>query len=147
MLRFLRKSGWLLSLLSITACGQLPPDYSPHYVKVPVVSSTPPYKVKEVLVPEACLRTDPTADTTLGETLPPGCANAYNLQRMAERKRDLVKGRKLGHAPAGPSARAAENYLNGANKEPRGGAVSQGVGASVDGGTSTATPNAATLSH
>jgi hypothetical protein len=55
---------------------------------------------------------DPT-DWQLGPRVPPGCANAYNLLHMVERERDLVEGRKLGQAPAGPSARAAQKYLYG----------------------------------
>ena len=88
-----------------------PPDYSPDYASVPVVG--PNGKTRWVLVPKACLTPDPTEPPLLGPHLPPGCANAYNLQRMAERKSDLVRGRALGAAPAAPTARAAQEYIYG----------------------------------
>ena len=67
-----------------------------------------------VLAPVACLVPDATEPPLLGPHLPPGCANAHNLQRMAERKSDLVYGRPLGAAPAAPTARAAQEYIYGA---------------------------------
>jgi hypothetical protein len=130
MLRFVCKSAGLASLLFVTACqGQLPPDYSADYMRVPVVSEDG--RVKHVLMPKACLQPDPTADTTLGETIPPGCANNWNLQRMVERKRDLFQGRDLGPAPAAPSVRAAENYLNGKKTGATGGGVNDGGAAII----------------
>ena len=89
-----------------------PPDYSPDYVSVPVVA--PSGRTRYVLVPKACLVPDATEPPLLGPHLPPGCANAHNLQRMAERKSDLVYGRPLGAAPAAPTARAAQEYIYGA---------------------------------
>ena len=83
-----------------------PPDYSPDYTYVPVNG-------RMVLVPNACLVPDPTELPTLGPHLPPGCANAYNLLRMAERKSDLVHGRPEGASPASPTARAAQEYIYG----------------------------------
>jgi hypothetical protein len=59
-----------------------------------------------VIMPDACEVTDHTA-----MHLPPGCANAYNLQRMAVRQQDLVQGRRMGPAPAAPAARASNVYL------------------------------------
>ena len=49
----------------------------------------------------------------LADGLPAGCANDYNLLHMAEREGDLLRGRRLGAAPAAPSARAAEKYIYG----------------------------------
>ena len=89
-----------------------PPDYSPHYTSAPVVG--PNGETRSVLVPVACLAPDATEPPLLGPHLPPGCANAHNLQRMAERKSDLVYGRPLGAAPAAPTARAAQEYIYGA---------------------------------
>ena len=89
-----------------------PPDYSPDYTSVPVVA--PNGKTRWVLVPKACLVPDATEPPLLGPHLPPGCANAHNLQRMAEHKSDLVYGRRLGAAPAAPTARAAQEYIYGA---------------------------------
>jgi hypothetical protein len=89
-----------------------PPDYSPDYTSVPVVA--PNGETRWVLVPIACLVPDATEPPLLGPHLPPGCANAHNLQRMAERKSDLVYGRPLGAAPAAPTARAAQEYIYGA---------------------------------
>src|SRR5215472_10923914 len=100
-----------IALLSLAACAELPPDYSPDYSYVPVVASpTHPGRVRYVLAPNACLTPDPT-DWQLGPRLPPGCANAANLLAMTEHKRDVVRGRKLGPAPAAPSARAAQRYI------------------------------------
>lgn len=88
-----------------------PPDYSPDYASVPVVA--PNGRTRYVLVPKACLVPDPTEPPLLGPHLPPGCANAHNLRRMAERQSDLVRGRPLGAAPAAPTARAAQEYIYG----------------------------------
>jgi hypothetical protein len=103
------------ALLALGGCS-LPPDYSPNYSYIPVPAPTAkhPDRVEYVLAADACLLPDPTAATPTGPLLPPGCANAYNLQRMADREHDLVEGRKLGRAPAAPSARAAEKYIYGA---------------------------------
>jgi hypothetical protein len=108
-----RLTSLAIALLVPAACAELPPDYSPHFVQVPVVSPTRPDRVvRYELAPEACLVPDPT-DAELGPRLPPGCANNANLLVMAERKRDVVHGRKLGAAPAAPSARAAQRYIYG----------------------------------
>ena len=88
-----------------------PPDYSPDYTSVPVVGRNG--KTRWVMVPKSCLVPDATEPPLLGPHLPPGCANAYNLQRMAERKSDLVHGRALSAAPAAPTARAAQEYIYG----------------------------------
>jgi hypothetical protein len=119
-------------LLTVSAVAVLPlqayaqvPDYSPRYVRVPVYSTARPDRVVGYeLVPESCLTPDPT-DTELGPRLPPGCANDANLLAMIERKRDLVQGRKLGPAPALPSARAAQKYIYGTAGLPLGGAGGQ----------------------
>lgn len=108
--RFRRLAGSAIALLALAACADLPPDYSPNFAQVPVVS--PDRVVRYRLVPEACLVPDPT-DTQLAPRLPPGCANNANLLAMVEKKRDVVHGRKLGAAPAAPSARAAQNYIYG----------------------------------
>ena len=102
-----------------------PPDYSPDYTSVPVVA--PNGKTRWVLVPKACLVPDATEPPLLGPHLPPGCANAHNLQRMAERKSDLVHGRPLGAAPAAPTARAAQEYIYG-TKGTLGGGLTSGPG-------------------
>lgn len=90
---------------------QQPPDYSPDYTSVPMVDRHG--KTRWVLVAKACLVPDATEPPFLGPHLPPGCANAHNLERMAERKSDLVRGRPLGAAPAAPTARAAQEYIYG----------------------------------
>src|SRR6516225_7083680 len=111
--RLARLTGYAIALLALAACAELPPDYSPHFAQAPVVSPTRPDRVvRYELMPEACLVPDPT-DTQLGPRLPPGCANNANLLTMVEQKRDVVHGRKLGPAPAAPSARAAQRYVYG----------------------------------
>jgi hypothetical protein len=110
---FRRLAGCAIGLSALAACADLPPDYSPHFAQVPVVSPARPDRaVRYELMPEACLVPDPT-DTQLGPRLPPGCANNANLLAMAEHKRDVVHGRELGPAPAAPSARAAQRYIYG----------------------------------
>jgi hypothetical protein len=103
--------------------SELPPDYSPRYTHVTVL--TPSGREKRVLVPEACLTPDQESEAEMGPTrVAPGCANNYNIQRMAERKRDLTKGRKLDRASGASTARAAQTYLDG--KDPAlGGAVEE----------------------
>jgi hypothetical protein len=121
---FLRLTGSAFAVMALSACAQLPPDYSADYVRVPVYSSGPSHRIVGYdLVPQACLTPDPT-DTQLGPRLPPGCANNANLAAMIERKRDAVEGRKLGAAPASPSARAAQKYIYGTPQAPAGSGVS-----------------------
>lgn len=125
------------ALLGLSGCMQTPADYSPNYSYVSVESERHPGRVKKVLAPDACLGPSEEEDVDReGEAprrLPPGCANAYALQRMTERERDLVKGRPLGKAPAVVSARAAQKVLN---KEgtPLAGANEQGGGNGPGGG-------------
>jgi hypothetical protein len=110
----LRLTASLLAAAAVQACAQIPPDYSPDYVQVPVMSRNHPDRVSHYeLVPKACLVPDPTDTGLGGSRLPPGCANNANLLAMVERKKDVVKGRKLGAAPAAPSARAAQKYIYG----------------------------------
>jgi hypothetical protein len=127
-----RVAGSAIALLALAACADLPPDYSPNFAQVPVVS--PDRVVRYQLAPEACLVPDPT-DTQLAPRLPPGCANNANLLAMAEKKRDVVRGRKLGAAPAAPSARAAQNYIYGTRGQ---------LGASVGAPAPAVTPAAVT---
>jgi hypothetical protein len=110
-----------VALLALGGCAKIP-DYSPNYTYMPVPSPRRPDRVAYVIVPEACLTPDPTAAEPLGPMLPPGCANAYNLQRMTEREGDVMRGRRLGRAPAAPTVRAAQKYING-DEEPLGAGV------------------------
>jgi hypothetical protein len=144
---FLRLTGPAVAALALSACA-MPPDYSPHYVQMPVVSPDRPHRVvRYELVPEACLTPDPT-DTQLGPRLPPGCANNANLLAMVERKRDVVQGRKLGAAPASPSARAAKKYVYGSQEGPLGAGVNGPSSASVPPpATSSETVSASSSSH
>jgi hypothetical protein len=115
--------------------SDLPPDYSPRYTSVAVL--TPSGREKHVLVPEACISPDKASDAEMGvPRVAPGCANNYNLQRMVERKRDLTQGRKLDKASGATTARAAQRYLDGKDG-PLGGAV-EGEG-SVGGKDASAT--------
>ena len=129
MRRFIFQSAAVLALTLLAGCREgheialteAPPAYSPDYTYIDVVSENG--HVKRVLVPEACLTENDSGAASLGpRRLPPGCANNYNLQRMAERKGDLLHGRPLGPAPAAPAARAARRYINDRG-EVRGGAV------------------------
>lgn len=140
--RVLRLAAAALAVSAVTACAPLPPDYSPHYVRVPV--QTESGRVRYELAPEACLTPDPSDTGLGGPRLPPGCANNANLLAMAERKKDVVTGRPLGPAPGGPSARAADAYLN---PQPPGNGPGQfpGIQSTTPAGTTNeaAPPNAA----
>ncbi|MER9967717.1 hypothetical protein [Mesorhizobium sp. M0060] len=110
-------------------------DYSPGYSYVSTDAGGSEKGVGgSVLAPDACLaepadddnsaaKTNLTIVSGVGSHLPPGCANAFNLQRMSESQRDLVEGRRIGPAAAAPTARAARRYLDG-EEAPIGGANS-----------------------
>jgi hypothetical protein len=117
--------------------GELPPDYSPRYTTMSIV--TPSGKEKRVIVPEACLTPEPDSEAEMGVSrIPPGCANNWNTLRMAERKGDVMRGRRMDKAPGATVSRAAQRYLDG--RAPLGGGVEGGYG------SSTAAPEAATAS-
>lgn len=125
----LRPTALVAAVCLLAACNEYgpeaglttPPDYSPRYTHVTAVSESG--RAKRVLAPEACLTPDERSRADTGpDRLPPGCANNYNLQRMAERKRDLTQGRRLGPAPAAPASRAAQRYLDGRDTPALGGA-------------------------
>jgi hypothetical protein len=116
--------------------SELPPDYSPRYTSVAVV--TPSGREKRVLVPEACITPDQESEAEMGAPrIAPGCANNYNLQRMVERKHDLTQGRKLDKAPAAPAARAAQRYLDGKDPALGGGIEDDDKGTSKESSVST----------
>src|SRR3989337_2500106 len=95
-----------LPLVALASCVNTlpqPQDYSPGYSYVATDASGGSKKSAggAVLAPNACLvapadddyspaATDLTIVSGVGSHLPPGCANAYNLQRMVESQRDLV---------------------------------------------------------
>ncbi|WP_245492976.1 MULTISPECIES: hypothetical protein [unclassified Mesorhizobium] len=120
--------------------GKPPPeDYSSGYSYVSTNASSQKGTDSAVLAPDACLdepadlppspaATDLTIVSDVGPHLPAGCANAYNLQRMAESQRDLVEGRRMGSAAAAPTARAARRYIYGEDT-PVGGANESGAAA------------------
>lgn len=125
-----RRGGLLFLAAVLSGCvTESPPDYSPDYRYVATASSSGEKGASgSVLVPEACLaepsdQEPPPGGTrftkvpAVGPHLPPGCANAYNLQRMAESQKDLIEGRKMGAAPAAPSVRAARRYIDGTGGE------------------------------
>jgi hypothetical protein len=136
-----------LALLLLAAAGCAGPidDYSPGYSYVATDSGAGSAKsaTGSVLVPDACLgrpadthpapaATPQTVVPELGPHLPPGCANAYNLQRMAERQSDLVEGRSMGPAAGEPTARAARKYLQGEKDDE---SRSSNLGGASDDGT------------
>jgi hypothetical protein len=99
-------------LPALAGCVSPPVDHSTRYVLLPpgiALDSTN----RPVIVPEACLIQEPAFLESAGPMLPPGCANAYNLAEMVERKSDLLRGRQLAPAPAAPTARAARRYIDG----------------------------------
>jgi hypothetical protein len=136
MISFLRMT-LTLPLIALAGCTpRQVADYSPGYSYVATGPTGSEKGVSQsMLVPDACL-TEPNEDgqppaaTSLtvvpdvGPDLPSGCANAYNLQRMAERQKDLVEGRHTGPASGAVSARAAKRYLYGEEADALGGANS-----------------------
>lgn len=103
-------------------CANPPPDISANYQVLHLPADVPGARSTAIVAPEACLRPDPTRyPFEMDPHLPPGCANAYNLERMVERKADLFQGRRPGPAAAAPVARAARRYLDG-DETPLGGA-------------------------
>ena len=114
MRRALLWSAGMSVVLLAGGCVRYPPDYSPFYQSVPLgVSAGPGGRARYAVVPDACLSYGPGDVGPAGGRLPAGCANAYNLMRIVERERDLLRGRKLGPAPAAPAARAAQRYIDG----------------------------------
>jgi hypothetical protein len=125
-----------LTVLALAApllggCAQIPSAPSTQFVSVPL-AVTDRYgitRMHPVTWPEACLIPDQTAEPLFGQSLPPGCANAYNLLHMTEQRGDLARGRQLGAAPAAPAVRAAQRYIYGsegplgAGVSPLGGAI------------------------
>jgi hypothetical protein len=133
------RAALILPLVALASCVNTipqPQDYSPGYSYVATAASGGSEKSAggAVLAPNACLAapadddyspaaTNLTIVSGVGSHLPPGCANAYNLQRMVESQRDLVEGRRMGPAAGAPTARAARRYLYG-EEAPVGGANS-----------------------
>jgi hypothetical protein len=104
--------------------SELPPDYSPRYTTISVL--TPSGREKKVIVPEACLTPDQESDAEMGPPrIAPGCANNWNTLQMAEKKKDVLRGRRMDKAPAVTVARPAQRYLD-SRGGPLGGA-SEGV--------------------
>jgi hypothetical protein len=121
----------LLAILA-AACARAPAEYSPGYSYVAVDPQGDGAKRPGILLPDACIIekreelkgwTWPVPE--IDPEIPPGCANAANLQQMAERESDLVEGRRLGAAPAAPTVRTAQKYIYG-DEAPLGGAVGTG---------------------
>jgi hypothetical protein len=117
----LRLGGVVIAFVGLSGFDErpwMPPDYSPHYSVVEVVG--PNGRMRRVLVPDSCMTAEeePSPAVIHEHLLPPGCANAFNLQHMAEKKKDLVRGRKLSRAPMPTAAHAAEKYLSGPGAPP-----------------------------
>lgn len=96
-------------------------EYSPHYTSMPFFSEDG--RSREIIMPESCLSNHVTVDDQVLQTNQPGCANAYNLQRMVEQEEDLIYGRQLDPAAAAPAARAAQRYIDGRSEPVLGGGV------------------------
>jgi hypothetical protein len=119
----------------LCSCSRLPADATSRYSYLPVPGDDRSGLVRrDMLWPEACMAEPAPADPPLGKGPPPGCANDYNLLHMAERERDLVRGRRLGPAPAAPSARAARKYIDGNDVSAMGAGISDAGGVASPGG-------------
>ncbi|MER9475320.1 hypothetical protein, partial [Mesorhizobium sp. M0520] len=124
--------------LVLAGCASSPQqrqDYSPGYNYVSTDAGGSEKGVGgSVLAPDACLaepadddnsaaKTNLTIVSGVGSHLPPGCANAFNLQRMSESQRNLVEGRRMGPAAGGGGPRPR------APPPPRGGGGGGGAAA------------------
>jgi hypothetical protein len=115
--------------------SELPPDYSPRYTTISVL--TPSGREKKVIVPEACLTPDTESEAEMGPPrIAPGCANNWNTLQMAERKKDVLHGRRMDKAPAVTVARPAQRYLD-SRGGPLGGAAEGIASGSPQAGTAT----------
>ncbi|GGE36015.1 hypothetical protein GCM10007276_11860 [Agaricicola taiwanensis] len=115
------RSPAVLAAIGLALAGCVSPDefppYSPRYSYAEVPG--PDGRPVTTLMPDSCAW---SAEAEAFGVLPPGCANAYNLQRMVESERDLVYGRRMGPAPAQSATRAQREYLEGkvrSSEEPR----------------------------
>lgn len=85
-----------------------PMSWETGYRTTEVINSENPETQRMALTPNTCAL--PTGTNGI-MTLPSGCANDLNLQYMAERPQDLLVGREMGPAQAGPVASAARERL------------------------------------
>lgn len=93
----------VVALSSMFGCTTMSEsDYSARYVSVIGPGGRIAY------VPSTCLA---DAKARPGGYLPPGCANALNLQGMVVDQRDLLHGQEMGPAFVAPAAAAVERYL------------------------------------
>lgn len=105
-----------LAALALAGCQNSvqrdPLPYSPNYHMTAATGTVSKGYEKQAgrLVPDACVTPDVAEDPLY---LPPGCANNMNLQLMAERQSDLVRGRRTGPAMAAPVVRAARHSIDG----------------------------------
>ena len=122
--KFLSAAG--LSILLVGGgCTTPPQPYSPNYRYVSAIPAgtaashgkivpkgydKPGATQGSVLVPDACIMPDNAPNALY---LPSGCANNLNLQLMAEKESDLLRGRDMGPAMAAPVARAAKRIIEG----------------------------------
>ncbi|MFC3282192.1 hypothetical protein [Litchfieldella rifensis] len=113
--RFTRQAWPLIPFLALlTGCSSSlgPMSWETGYRATGVAQAGNEASLRQSISPIAC-RTQPGETGIV--TLPPGCANDLNLQFMVERPRDLLHGREMGPARAGPVANAAQERL--ANRE------------------------------
>lgn len=105
----------LVMLLSGCVSSMGPATWESGYRQVSVVTTEEGDALRQAILPNTCW-------VSPGEKgvvpLPPGCANDLNLQWMVERPRDLLRGREMGPARAGPVGAAANEYLD--SQRPRG---------------------------
>ncbi|MDB6454414.1 hypothetical protein [Falsirhodobacter sp. 20TX0035] len=109
----------LIALAGCNAPARDPLPYSPNYHYIggaPAGVIRKGYDAPQGrLVPDACTTPDVAADPMY---LPPGCANAVNLQQMVVNQSDLVRGRTPGPAMGAPAARAARQVIDGTEPPP-----------------------------
>lgn len=85
-----------------------PISWETGYRQIEEVSPDDPDALRWAILPNTCRA---GFDERGVIPLPPGCANDLNLQWMVERPEDLLRGREMGPARAGPVGAAARELL------------------------------------
>lgn len=101
-----------LAMLLVLLCGCVssmgPVSWESGYRQFETPAADDEAALRRAIVPNTC-RAQPGESGVVA--LPAGCANDLNLQAMVVDPRDLLHGREMGPAQAGPVAAAARERL------------------------------------
>lgn len=117
MMPFLRSLYGVTALVMLSGCslgGDDPQSWSTGYrqvtTPVPAVDASGHYGTT-LVVPAKCRTGHGAQDRENVVSLPAGCANDLNLQRMIVEPSELIRGREMAPARARPVAEAARDVL------------------------------------